>query len=75
MKPADIGAGAGRLQDATKQILLRWDDTKEVWDDKRRADFEKTYLEPLEPQVRQTLDKLRRLSQVFNQAYQECAPS
>jgi hypothetical protein len=72
MKPADLTSGAGRLQDAMKTLKLRWDETKEVWSDVRQVEFEATYLEPLEPQVRLTLDKLRRLAQVFAQAYQEC---
>lgn len=75
MKPADLAAGAGRLQDSMKTLLRHWDDTKEVWNDARRAEFEKKYIEPLEPQMRNTLDKLRRLAQVFNQACQECQES
>ncbi len=75
MKPGDIGAGAGRLQDAVKNIGLRWEETKEVWNDVRSAEFEATYMEPIDPQVRMTLDKLRKLSQVFHQAYQECKES
>ena len=72
MKPGDLAAGAGRLQDATKNIHLRWEQTKEVWNDARRAEFDTKYMEPLDPQVRMTLDKLRRLAQVFHQAGQEC---
>jgi hypothetical protein len=51
---------------------MRWDETKEVWTDQRSEDFEATYMEPLDPQVRVTIDKLRRLAQVFTQACQEC---
>lgn len=73
MKPADLSSGAGRLQDSLKTLLLRWEETKEVWNDSRRAQFESAYIEPIEPQVRLTLDKLRRLAQVFSQACQECS--
>jgi hypothetical protein len=73
MKPVDLASGAGRMQDAMKTVTRRWDDTKEVWNDVRRAEFEKKYIEPIEPQMRNTLDKLRRLAQVFNQACQECS--
>lgn len=72
MKPADLTSGAGRLQDAMKTLKLRWEETKTVWSDVRQIEFEANYLEPLDPQVRLTLDRLRRLSQVFTQAYQEC---
>ncbi|HUY91508.1 MAG TPA: hypothetical protein VMV10_22400 [Pirellulales bacterium] len=72
MKAPDLTSGVGRLQDAMKTLKLRWDETKEVWTDVRRADFEAEYIEPLEPQVRMTLDRVRRLALVFNQAYQEC---
>jgi hypothetical protein len=68
----DVTSGIGRMGDAMKTIRLRWDETKEVWTDQRAADFEATYMDPLEPQVRLTIDKLRRLSQVFTQARQEC---
>jgi hypothetical protein len=75
MKNIDVAAGAGRLQDSVKTIRLRWDETKDVWNDVRRADFETTYMEPIEPQVRMTLEKLRKLAQVFHQACQECKES
>lgn len=72
MKAPDLTSGVGRLQDAMKTLKLRWDETKEVWNDVRRAEFEAEYLEPLEPQVRMTLDRTRRLALVFSQAFQEC---
>jgi len=68
----DLTSGMGRMLDAMKTIRLRWDETKEVWTDQRSEEFEATYMEPLEPQVRLTMDKLRRLAQVFTQACQEC---
>jgi hypothetical protein len=55
-----------------KTLKLRWEETKELWSDVRQVEFEASYIEPLEPQVRLTLDRLRRLAQVFGQAYQEC---
>lgn len=72
MKQGDLAAGAGRLQDATKNIRLRWEETKDVWSDARSADFDAKYMEPIEPAVRMALDKLRRLAQTFHQACQEC---
>jgi hypothetical protein len=74
MKPGDMAAGAGRLQDSVKNIRLRWEETKEVWNDTRRAEFDETYMEPIEPQVRATLERLRKLAMVFHQACQECSP-
>ncbi|HEV3003213.1 MAG TPA: hypothetical protein VGX78_02085 [Pirellulales bacterium] len=68
----DLTSGIGRMGDAMKTIHMRWDETKEVWTDQRSEDFEATYMEPLDPQVRVTIDKLRRLAQVFTQACQEC---
>jgi hypothetical protein len=68
----DLTAGIGRMQDAMKTLRVRWDETKEQWSDQRSVEFEATYIEPLDPQVRMTMDKLRRLAQVFNQACQEC---
>ena len=72
MKNTDLAAGAGRLQDSLKNIKLRWEETKDVWNDTRRADFDTTYMEPIEPRVRMTLEKLRKLAQVYYQACQEC---
>lgn len=75
MKAGDIGAGAGRLQDSVKTIKLRWEETSDVWNDVRRVEFDKTYMEPIEPQVRATLERLRKLASVFHQACQECRDS
>ena len=74
MKTTDLSAGAGRLQDATKTIRLRWEETTEVWNDVRRQEFDAKYMEPIEPQVRAALDRLRKLAQVYYQACQECKP-
>lgn len=73
MKPGDLVTGTGRLHESMKSLRLRWNETQEVWDDVRRREFEAQYLTPLESQLTSTLEKMRRLAQVFAQARQECS--
>jgi len=52
---------------------LRWEDTKTQWHDSVSRDFEAQFLQELEPEVIQSLERLSNLAQVLTAAQQECS--
>lgn len=72
MKPGDLGPGGGQLREALKILQAKWDETADWWTDDKRREFEQDYVAPIEPRARITLERLNRLSQMFQQARKEC---
>jgi hypothetical protein len=40
-------SGKGRLAGATKELALKWAETKNYWRDEKSAEFERKYLQEL----------------------------
>jgi hypothetical protein len=72
MKSGDLTTGSGRLHDALEVLLVRWEETKAVWQDQVRIDFERQYLEPLPPRVLALVERINCLSQLLVKARHEC---
>jgi hypothetical protein len=73
MKIADLSSGASKLQRAVKTLNARWQQTELSWHDPVSRKFEQEFLSLIEPQVMATLERLSSLSQVLNNAEQECS--
>lgn len=67
-----ITVGHTQLQDATKDLLIRWERTKASWNDEKSRQLEEDFLVPLKPKVRATLTSLERLGALMGQARREC---
>ncbi len=61
-----------RLKDAHKGFVLRWERTREAWNDEARARVEKEYIEPLRQRVHTALGAMARLSEAITQTRQQC---
>lgn len=68
MRVGDLSSGASKLANALKQLNLKWDSARETWADSRARAFQKDNIEPLLPAVKETLDALGRLAEVFDRA-------
>ncbi|MBX7168328.1 MAG: hypothetical protein K1X74_18475 [Pirellulales bacterium] len=64
--------GRGRLIHAIRTLRLRWDATREDWDDAASRDFARLRLDPIVPKVASTLQAVERLAEVLNKAHEEC---
>lgn len=73
MKHADFQSPAARLNDAMKQLELRWMETREEWSDSVAQKVEDEYLVPLSAQVRAMLDTIEKLSGVMSKAERNCS--
>lgn len=73
MKAGDFSGSAGRLQDAWQTLNERWHEASQQWRDARQREFGEQYVEPLEPLVQKTIERMNRLAGVFVHARQDCA--
>jgi hypothetical protein len=71
MKVGDIHSGAVKLEQAMRVLMLRWEQTKELWHDSASKNFEDRYLADLEPQVKVIVEAAARLTEVLDRAQQE----
>jgi uncharacterized protein YukE len=75
MRVGDLSSGASKLANALKQMNLKWDAATETWHDGRAKAFHKDNVEPLLPAVKETLDALGRLAEVFDRAARDVSDS
>lgn len=64
--------GRGQLGKGIKELMRRWDETKSQWDDSVSKNFEKTYLAPLEMDLRGTLGALDQMATLLSQVRRDC---
>jgi uncharacterized protein YukE len=75
MRVGDLSSGASKLANALKQINLKWEAAAETWHDARAKAFHKENVEPLLPNVKDTLDALGRLAEVLDRAARDVSDS
>jgi len=68
----NLTTGRTQLNSALKTLRLHWEETKEVWTDAVRRDFEEEFFVPLEQEVQTTLRGIDRLSQIVGEMRQQC---
>lgn len=73
MKAGDFSGSAGRLHDAWQVLHQQWQDASQHWRDARQREFGEHYIDPLEPLVQRTIERMNRLAGEFVQARQDCA--
>lgn len=65
--------GRAKLCYALEKLRLRWEETKPDWRDAVSRDFQRDFLEPLEPQVAGTVQAIEKLSEILSRAEKECS--
>lgn len=69
----DLTVGQARLKNAMQTLLIRFEETKPLWDDAVRRDFDREHIEPLQPAVRSALGGMERLSSALVQIRRDCS--
>ena len=64
--------GRGNLAKGFKDLQLRWQSTKQDWNDPVSIGFEKNYLEPLEMALRQALSAMDQTAQSLAKVRGDC---
>lgn len=67
-----LNSTRSRLLMLTKQLSIRWNETREHWQDAKAADFEKRYLEELFNRVNVTGASLETLDQALTKLRRDC---
>lgn len=67
-----IGSAVPQLQDELKKLLLKWEESQALWDDKVRDDFEQNFIIPMRDQARNTLQAMEQLAVHLYAMKQDC---
>ncbi|HEX4123261.1 MAG TPA: hypothetical protein VHY37_00935 [Tepidisphaeraceae bacterium] len=65
--------GRGQLGKSIKLLLRRWEEAKSDWDDSVSKNFEKTYLLPMELDLRNAVGAMDHMAQVLAQVRRDCS--
>ncbi|MGC4033901.1 MAG: hypothetical protein QM754_19645 [Tepidisphaeraceae bacterium] len=64
--------GRGNLAKNFKDLTMRWQQTRQEWDDAVADSFEKTYLEPLEHSLRQAIAAMDQAAAALSRVRSDC---
>jgi hypothetical protein len=67
-----MSANRGRLLMITKELSLRWDETKESWTDAKSREFEAKYIQELITSVDTAVTVIDQLDKVVNKIRNDC---
>jgi hypothetical protein len=67
-----IGANGKTLVALTKELMLRWEDTKNVWHDGKSEEFERKYLNDLLTGVDKSAEVFEQLDKLMNHVRNDC---
>ena len=67
-----LSGNKSRMAGLTKEISLRWADTKNHWRDARSAEFERRFMQELAPRVSQAAAAVDKLDELFKLIRKEC---
>ena len=73
MKSFDLSGGASKLALALKQLDIKWNAATDTWNDATAKTFHKDHIEPIMPDVKQTLEAIGRLAEVLSRAARDVA--
>lgn len=62
----------GMLTLATRQLLSRWDETRQSWRDLKAAEFEVQYLSGVKDTVGAAIRTLEEIDQILEKAHADC---
>ena len=67
-----VTVGRAKLKNGLTELLIKWEETRQIWNDQRSRQFEKQFIDPLEPEVRAALAAMDRLNAQITQAERDC---
>jgi len=67
-----VSDGRSALARGAKDLFSRWGELQAVWSDAQSQEFEKTYLQQIEQDVRAALGALDHMNQVLQALEHDC---
>ncbi len=68
----NLHGNKAQLSGATKELLLRWSETKNYWHDGKSREFEERYLLELMARVNQATTLIDKLEEVLQKVHKDC---
>jgi len=62
----------GRLAGASKELALKWQETKNYWRDEKSAEFERKYLQELFVGVEKVISVIEKLDELLKKVRSDC---
>ena len=67
-----LSASKSRLAAISKELSLRWVETKHSWHDSKSAEFQQRYMDELLARVDKTVTVIEKLDQVLSKVRSDC---
>jgi hypothetical protein len=64
--------GKGRLGGTSKELALKWEETKNYWRDEKSAEFEHKYLQELFVSVNKAIAVIDKLDELLKKVRSDC---
>ena len=68
----NLSGNKGRLVGLTRDVLLRWSETKNYWRDAKSEEFERRFLTELSASVNRTVLIMEKLDEVLKKVRSDC---
>jgi hypothetical protein len=68
----NLGANSARLAALTKDLLLKWDETRNYWKDARSREFEQKYIEEIRARVDTAAATIEKLDELLTRVRNDC---
>lgn len=68
----NLSGNKGRLNGLTREILLRWSETKNYWHDAKSDEFERRFMAELSANVNRTVLIVEKLDEVLKKVRSDC---
>lgn len=66
-----ISSSAALIQ-ARRDLFIHWQAVEPLWKDERARNFNRDYLEPVDPALRRACDGIAEMSSLLERAMREC---
>jgi hypothetical protein len=67
-----LSTGKSKLGGSLKDLMLRWEKTKMLWDDPMSRELEQNVLEMLDPKVRAAITAMDKMGDLLAKARRDC---
>jgi hypothetical protein len=68
----NLSGHKAQLTGSTKEILLRWSETKNAWRDTKCREFEDHYIQELMAQVDKATTLIDKLEEILQRVHKDC---
>ena len=68
----NLSGNRGRLIGLTRELLLRWEETKNFWRDAKSEEFERKYIVELSAHVNRSVLVLEQLEELLKKVRSDC---